>query len=73
VTRQRGYATDCEESTPGLCCIAAPVFGGDGAMTAAISVSVPSVRFTRRTPGLLRRLVQQGAEAAFAHSWLSFR
>jgi IclR family KDG regulon transcriptional repressor len=61
-TRLRGYATDCEESTPGLCCIAAPVFGGDGAMTAAISVSVPSVRFSAERQAELRRLVQQGAD-----------
>ena len=45
-TRRRGYATDLEESTPGLCCIAAPIFNSEGAVVAAVSVSVPSVRFT---------------------------
>jgi DNA-binding IclR family transcriptional regulator len=60
-TRRRGYATDFEESTPGLCCIAAPVFNGDGAVAAAISVSVPNVRFTAERQVSLRMLVQQGA------------
>ncbi len=61
-TRTRGFATDCEESTPGLCCIAAPVFDSGGGMAAAISISVPTVRFTaERQPGL-RLLVQQSAD-----------
>ena len=61
-TRRRGYATDFEESTPGLSCIAAPVFGSDGAVVAAISVSVPSVRFTAERQSALRLLVQQSAD-----------
>jgi DNA-binding IclR family transcriptional regulator len=60
-TRARGYALDCEESTPGLCCIAAPVFGRDGDMVAAISVSVPTVRFTPQRQDELRTLVQEHA------------
>jgi len=62
VTRMRGYATDFEESTPGLCCIAAPVFDGDGALVAAISVSVPTVRFTAERQAELRLFVQHGAD-----------
>lgn len=61
-TRARGYATDYEESTPGLCCIAAPVFDSNGVITAAISVSVPTVRFTAERQVGLRLLVQQSAE-----------
>ena len=57
----RGYAFDYEESTPGLCCIAAPVFGQDGSMVAAISVSVPTVRFTPERQQELRRLVLTNA------------
>ena len=59
--RRRGYATDFEESTPGLSCIAAPVFGSDDTVVAAISVSVPTVRFTAERQSALRKLVLQGA------------
>ncbi len=59
--RMRGYATDFEESTPGLSCIAAPVFDSNNQVVAAISVSVPTVRFTAERQAELRTLVQQGA------------
>ena len=60
-TRQRGYATDFEESTPGLCCVAAPVYSSEG-IVAALSVSVPTVRFTAERQAALRQLVQQSAD-----------
>jgi DNA-binding IclR family transcriptional regulator len=49
--RARGYALDSEESTPGLSCVAAPIYGAGGAAVAAMSISVPNVRFSqaRRT------------------------
>ncbi len=61
-SRQRGYAVDLEESTPGLCCIAAPIFDSAATAVAAISVSVPSIRFTADHQASLLLLVQQGAE-----------
>lgn len=58
--RERGYALDREESTPGLCCVAAPVYGADGTVVAAISISVPSVRFAApRSDELLALVLAQ--------------
>ena len=42
--RQRGYATDNEEYTRGLRCIAVPVRGRSGETLAALSCSIPSAR-----------------------------
>ena len=42
--RSRGYAEDLEELEPHLCCVAAPVFGRDAAVSASISVSGPASR-----------------------------
>lgn len=42
--RDRGYAEDREELEPHLCCVAAPVFGRDGAVVASVSVSGPASR-----------------------------
>ncbi|NBU64908.1 MAG: IclR family transcriptional regulator [Chloroflexia bacterium] len=44
--RKNGYALDYEESTPGLCCVAAPVYDAQGQIVAGMSVSVPNMRFT---------------------------
>ena len=37
--RSRGFAEDREESHTGISCVAAPVFGGDGKVRAALSVT----------------------------------
>lgn len=46
--RLRGVAFEFEESVPGVCCVAAPVRGADGEVQAAISVSVPRVRWEQQ-------------------------
>jgi DNA-binding IclR family transcriptional regulator len=44
--RERGLAWDREEIVPGLSCLAAPVRDASGEAIAAISLSVPTYRFT---------------------------
>jgi len=48
LVRTLGYATDNEESAPGGCCVGAPIFSGDAKVVAAISISVPTTRFTHQ-------------------------
>ena len=45
--RARGYAGTDEELEPGLVAVAAPVYGYDGTVVAALSVSAPASRMTR--------------------------
>lgn len=44
--RANGYAIDDEEYMEGVCCIAAPICRG-GAVTGAVSIAGPALRFTR--------------------------
>lgn len=48
LVRARGYATDLEESTLGGCCVSAPILSNDGFAIAAISISMPKMRFTNQ-------------------------
>ncbi len=43
--RERGYAVDNMEHEIGIKCVACPIFGADGRVVAAVSVSGPSMRF----------------------------
>jgi DNA-binding IclR family transcriptional regulator len=60
-TRARGYAVDNGESTVGLRCLAAPVFDASGRMVAAMSVSVPSPRFSPDRSAWLLEVIRDGA------------
>jgi IclR family acetate operon transcriptional repressor len=61
LVRERGYATDIEESTLGGCCLSSPIFGEGGDVIAAVSVSMPKMRFTNQD-----RLVAAVRDAAEA-------
>jgi IclR family acetate operon transcriptional repressor len=52
--RQRGYAIDNSEYTPGVYCIAVPLSGRQGSPRAALSVSFPEVR---KTPLLIKQTI----------------
>jgi IclR family acetate operon transcriptional repressor len=55
--RKRGFAIDNEEYTPGLRCVAAPVFDEHGHPIAALSVSGPTIRVTSERASELGRMV----------------
>lgn len=44
--RNQGYGIEFEENEPGITCIAAPIFDNRGEITAAVSISGPSIRMT---------------------------
>jgi DNA-binding IclR family transcriptional regulator len=62
--RERGYAYDVEEFSPGVSCVAAPVLL-NGHVVAALGLSVPTERFDRKRAELTRTLldVVAGLEA----------
>ena len=55
--RGGGLALDREESHPGVRCVASPVFDCAGEVVAVVGCSVPSVRVTEATAGLLLRQI----------------
>ncbi len=46
LTRERGFSVDNQEYTPGLCCLAVPIYNHQQRMIAAMSVSIPTMRAT---------------------------
>jgi DNA-binding IclR family transcriptional regulator len=63
VARQ-GYAVDREEITRGLVCVAAPIYGIDGDVEAAISCTVSSFDADKEFLEQVREHVTHCAEAA---------
>lgn len=59
----RGFATAPDEYEPGLSAVAAPVFGQDGLVGCALSVSGPSFRIAERIrTGLVPEVIEAAAE-----------
>jgi IclR family transcriptional regulator, acetate operon repressor len=59
---QRGYAVAVDELEQGLSALAAPIFGPDGDVVAALSISGPTIRLTReRIAELAPELTRQAA------------
>ncbi len=59
--RHRGYAIDDRENEPEVRCVAAPIFGHDDLVTAALSVSALS---SRMTPKRVREVGPMAAETS---------
>jgi IclR family acetate operon transcriptional repressor len=63
LTRERGFSLDDEEYHSGVRCIAAPVFGSDGQVVAAIGVTASIVRFSSaRIPEMAGKVRAAAAE-----------
>ncbi|MFF8289590.1 IclR family transcriptional regulator [Streptomyces sp. NPDC016309] len=60
--RERGMATEHRESNPDVSCVAAPVRDGSGRVVAALSISVPVIRWTEQREAELAALAAKGAE-----------
>jgi DNA-binding IclR family transcriptional regulator len=59
--RERGVAVERQESNPDVNCVAAPVRDAGGSVVAALSISVPTVRWSEERRGELERLAVKGA------------
>jgi IclR family transcriptional regulator, KDG regulon repressor len=60
-TRERGTSREFCESNPDVACVAAPVLDADGVAVAAMSVAVPTLRWTEERGEELSALVAEGA------------
>ncbi|MCF6524558.1 IclR family transcriptional regulator [Streptomyces sp. JJ36] len=61
--RRRGVAVEEKESNPDVSCVAAPVRDAAGEVVAALSISVPTIRWAReRRPGLEELAVKGAGE-----------
>jgi IclR family KDG regulon transcriptional repressor len=57
----QGFAEDREESVPGVRCVAAPIRNADGSAVAAISISLPVLRYIKGKMPTLQKMVCEGA------------
>ncbi len=59
--RTRGVAVESRESNPDVSCVAAPVRDRTGQVVAALSISVPMIRWSDERLGELEQLAVKGA------------
>jgi IclR family transcriptional regulator, KDG regulon repressor len=59
--RSRGVAVESRESNPDVSCVAAPVRDRTGKVVAALSISVPMIRWSEERRGELEQLAAKGA------------
>ncbi|MFH8607402.1 IclR family transcriptional regulator [Streptomyces sp. NPDC018029] len=59
--RERGVAVEHRESNPDVSCVAAPVRDGAGQVVAALSISVPMIRWSEERERELAELAAKGA------------
>jgi IclR family KDG regulon transcriptional repressor len=59
--QERGCAVDDEETEPGGCCVAAPIFGREGSLIGAISIVGPTNRVNSETTPALSEVVRDTA------------
>ncbi|KJF24039.1 IclR family transcriptional regulator [Rhodococcus sp. ACPA4] len=63
---ETGVAFEREESAPGLTCVAAPVFGSNDKLVAAISVTGPTTRFKPESQVTVLRAAAEGLRSTMA-------
>ncbi|MER8155554.1 IclR family transcriptional regulator [Streptomyces sp. NPDC094472] len=59
--RERGIAVEQRESNPDVSCVAAPVRDSTGRVVAALSISVPTIRWSEERQAELAELAAKGA------------
>ena len=66
MVRTQGYAIDDEENEKGIRCVAAPVYSEASKAVAAVSISGPAFRVTKKV--IQERLKKEVMETAFKTS-----
>lgn len=61
IVREQGYGEDIEEQEQGLRCIAVPVFDRFGVVTAGLSISFPTIRFSEESKSEYVRMLHIAA------------
>ena len=72
ITRERGWGEENSESNEDAACVAAPIYDRSGACVAAMSITVPIIRWDNANTSRFVDLVVQGAlEASTDLGWVS--